>query len=1106
MVEDTKYNSGMMMHEGAVVINCNVSASPHLPHLSYVPHVDPQDDAISCNMSALTMGTRRRVLARTPSGGSFQDEKPPASRAPTLYGRQQELDKLLAAYARISAPKAKSEVVILHGLAGSGKTRLAEALRGPVSQQGGYFVTGKFESSSKLPYPALVEALTDLCDLIAQHKGFGQNQQIKILQKIGLADTRRLELLLGNLHRVTGNNNVSSNNLEHQVDDPDDNDDEGASDDSASRQILLQWSLQKFLRACSSVKHPLCLFLDDLQLADQQSLQLLLGLVSDAIPRHVLFVLVYRSGTEDSLLQRELLGKMSRVQVSDILVLNLSIEAINRMIADSLQFDSASTLQLAEVVLRKTHGRPYCVLNYLYVLRRDGFVVKIENGWAWDMVRIQSETDVTDNVANIVTEKIQKCHKYCQLILKVASAIGYQFDRKLLEAVIIIECVAASSKTDNKTIPNFEKKINKYLSIALQEDLIEKTGYSGKLKFTHDKVKECVYSLIPEGEARQELHYRIGLCVQAMLPTYEKIGPPEWMVFAAAEQLNRAGPCKDPLELLRLNMAAAKLAQLRSFFFPAVDFLRCAQPLVDEHTLFTEHYELGRELYTLVAEREYAVGDFERSEAAATLVFLYAKCPDDKMGTFRVLVDAMDAQGRGNESVEIALGVLHEYGEDFPSKPKAVNVVKELVKTQHLLQTKTDEELINLPEINDEQKLHSLKLIYVFGSMTSLLGNELISLLSTLRVVQRSLRDGVAPISAHGFASFGMAMAMTGHPQEAYRFGNVALQMLNRFETPTNIQAHTLAVVHGGCRHWKEPFKDSLQPLMQAYEEGMAVGDVKFSLLAARNYLVGSLESGVSLSQVEVDMRAFCEGLDDMCISHNSAFRTIIVPVWQQVLNLMGNSAESPLVLSGYAMDEEKFILDPNATKFAGGMLAYTKAKLMLAYHFDNLLMAEQLVEELEKDERMVFWHFTVYQLKMICCLTYLHLSEQTGMRKHRVKALRILKKLEGWMEDGNVNCRPIVLLLRAEDAALTTTHEPGAVKQLFEAAILEARISGLTHIEALGNERAAMACVRYDEFREAAAYAVQARALYEHWGAHAKVDHLERKFQMIFSMATPSP
>ena len=1077
------------------------------------------DDRESC-ISALTMGTMRKPNIVKPISLSGRDTSKSRTRTAScedeklkqadhvhdqpLFGRKKELDILLSAYSRIAAENGTSEVVLLHGPGGHGKTFLAESLRAPVSRQGGFFVSGKFDSCSKLLYPALVEALTDLCDLIAQRKGFDRAQQMTIFEKIGASDTRRLGLLLGNLHRVVGNvmPNTTTAFIDDQPDEEEDND-YGVPTATWSSHAMLLWSLLKFLRACSSPKHPICIFLDDLQQADEQSIRLLQGLVSDPKSRNVLFVLVYRSKVDSKPPQLDIRARLKRAKVTDIEIGNLDIEGLNQLIANRFKLETSYTMPLAEVVLRKTHGHPYCALQYLKNLRQDGLVFKAPGGvLVWDIAQIQCETDVTDNVVSIVTDRFRSCHKYVQLILKIASAIGDEFDRRFLEKVVIIECVAASARKSNSTIKDVAKKVHKCLNTALNEGLIEKTGYKGKLKFSHERVRECAYSLIPEGQSRQDLHYSIGICAQQMLLTYEKTQPPQWMVYAAAEQLNRAGRWNDPVEHVRLNLLAARLAQTVGAFVPAAEFLRSATVVIDETSLFSNHYALGRELYTDMAEVEYALGDFARSEAAARVVFLHARCPEDKMDTFRILVDSMDAQGNGHDSIQIALNVLREFGVDFPSNPKAVDVIMELVKTQNLIQCISDEDLINLPLMTDQRKLHIVNVIAVFGTMTPLAGCELIALQSTLRIVRRCLQDGVAHNAIHAFASFGTSMAMTGNPKEAYRIGNVALALLDRLGAPSNIQAHTKALVHGGCRHWKQPLKESLQPLKEAYETSVAVGDIKFSFLAAQNYLVGSLESGVALSQVEVDMRTFCEGLNDMSLNKNSAFRTMILPIWQQVLNLMGTS-ENPLFLTGAAMDEEQFILDANTRKFAGGMLVYAKAKLMLAYHFDDLRAAEVLVEELSKDDRMIIVHFTSYQLKMICCLTHLHLFELTGNRKYHLKAVQIMEQFEIWMEEGNLNCRPILLLLRAEDAALNA-HGQRGFKHQFDAAIRDASISGLTHVEALATERAAVACFRSGDFDDGVSYIRKAHHVYTRWGAHAKAEHLEGKFHLAFESINP--
>jgi predicted ATPase len=1044
-------------------------------------------------VSALTEQTSKRVVDSSAT-------------ATKLYGRQKELERLLQAYGRVC--RSNSRVVLIHGSAGTGKTSLAEGLRQPVSRQGGYYVSAKFHQNVQPgPFPAIVAALTDLCDLLAYRSKSNLSSPNKFLKKLGRADAQRLSQLFGTTNWFTSSGHAVNGN--------------GEEDDTASVTSLssvsskkgLISSICKFLKVVASPKHPICLCLDDVQWADKASLQLLQVLLSDPESRHVMYCFVYRND-ESSLQLLQALQASCILPASEVVVENLGPEAINKLIADRLKLDTTpATLSLAEVVLRKTHGHPLCVLQFLDLLQADGLLeLQQDNTWVWDLKRIQTETDVTENVAELVTQKVQRTHRYVQLILKVAAAIGLEFDRQILEAVIVSECMAVlKNKKEKIDLQQYERKIDKYLTVALHESLIEKTGYSGKYKFTHERVREAVYHLIPEGDERVDLHYRIGHCLKALLLHELEVNhqQPDWMVFGLANQLNRAIPklttAKERVDMIRINIEAAKLAKIKGAFVAAVEYLRMSQDLLDVNTLLTMYYDAGKQLYNLLAEMKYAIGDFVGCEAAARVVFQYGKTAADTLDCFRSLVDALDAQGKGEEALEVALDYMKECGEpQFPSKPKATAVMMELLRIQKLTQSLSDEELINLPLTRDPKVLDKLNLVSVFGTMTPMVGShELIALLSVLRVVELSVEHGVAPISTYGFASFGMALAKLGHPHEAFRFGNVSLEMLKRFNTPANLQAHTLAVVHSACMHWRCPIQDSLAPLMLAYEEGMVAGDVKFSFLAAHNYLLATLETGVALPQVEVDMRVFCEGLDDMC-SHN-AVRTLVVPMWQMVLNFMGKS-DDPLTLTGSAMEEDVFLQDPDILKFVGGLLVYYKAKMALAYHFDSFKLVENLTEQLDREEQDVYWHFSCYQVRLYSCLAYLHLSESTGKRKYRVKAVKVLKKLEVLLQDGNVNCRAFVLLLQAEYLALTDPQlSVNQLKKLFDQAISDAtRLSNHLHLAALANERAGMACFRAQDFGAGTQYILQARELYRKWGALAKVSYMERKYHMMLRHPIP--
>src|SRR5262245_21165140 len=78
-----------------------------------------------------------------------------------LYGREHEIAALLAAFDRVSA--GASELVLVAGYAGVGKSALVHELYKPISARRAYFIAGKFDQLQRnIPYSALIQALRSL--------------------------------------------------------------------------------------------------------------------------------------------------------------------------------------------------------------------------------------------------------------------------------------------------------------------------------------------------------------------------------------------------------------------------------------------------------------------------------------------------------------------------------------------------------------------------------------------------------------------------------------------------------------------------------------------------------------------------------------------------------------------------------------------------------------------------------------------------------------------------------------------------------------------------------------------------------------------------------
>ena len=75
-----------------------------------------------------------------------------------VYGRQSELQELLGSFDRVS--RGATELMLVSGYSGVGKSALVYELRTAVASRGGYFVSGKFEQLNRsAPYESVARAL-----------------------------------------------------------------------------------------------------------------------------------------------------------------------------------------------------------------------------------------------------------------------------------------------------------------------------------------------------------------------------------------------------------------------------------------------------------------------------------------------------------------------------------------------------------------------------------------------------------------------------------------------------------------------------------------------------------------------------------------------------------------------------------------------------------------------------------------------------------------------------------------------------------------------------------------------------------------------------------
>ncbi|NEO17319.1 serine/threonine-protein kinase, partial [Moorena sp. SIO3E8] len=102
-----------------------------------------------------------------------------------LYGREQEISTLLAAFDRVS--QGASEIMLVSGYSGIGKSVLIQEVYKPLTRQHGYFISGKFDQFQRdIPYASLIQAFRSLVQqLLTESEAEIHNWREKLQGELG---------------------------------------------------------------------------------------------------------------------------------------------------------------------------------------------------------------------------------------------------------------------------------------------------------------------------------------------------------------------------------------------------------------------------------------------------------------------------------------------------------------------------------------------------------------------------------------------------------------------------------------------------------------------------------------------------------------------------------------------------------------------------------------------------------------------------------------------------------------------------------------------------------------------------------------------------------
>ncbi|MET0969685.1 MAG: AAA family ATPase [Tardiphaga sp.] len=683
---------------------------------------------------------------RQPADDGDPDQRttPPAIHFPDrLYGRRASVGQLVSAYEEV-ADRDATELVLVSGVSGVGKSAVVAELLRQVTASGGLFAAGKCDqSSTDIPYATLAAALGRLLSEIAAQgdaavarwrpglaEAVGQNGQILT------AFIPELELIIGVQPPATPLPATEARNRFRLV-------------------------FRRFLRALAEACRPLVLFIDDLQWIDTATVDLIGGVLADAEVRCFLMLGSYRSDEVDP--SHPLTGLIQRAmaagtRVREIVLAPLRVDDLEALLGETLRADCGDVHCLAEVIHELGAGNPFLSRQLIAALAESEYLRfdRRSSAWIWDAMAIRAGLPAKD-ISSLMTDRLAALPDVARQLLETLSCLGNRSDATTLAML------HAMPATD----------VHAALSDVVRKGLLRRD--EDRYAFAHDRIQEAAYRLIGEA-AHPAAHLRIG----RSLRDFTNESRLAENIFEIVNQLNRGvelvTDSDERLAIARLNLAAAKAAKSSTAYTSLRSYIGIGAALLPLDG-WQHHPRLMFEFEFNFCESEFLLGHLHDAEQRLARLATRDITLAERSTVTWLQITLLTAAGQLDRAVSECLSFLDKVGINWVPHPDQAAILAEYAPIREEIEAGSIDDRFALPAITDPVQRIILDVLTAVLPPAFFTDNNLVCLV-LCRMAHISKAFGNSDASSLGYAYLGMVLGPRfGAWAAGFRFGQLGFRM-----------------------------------------------------------------------------------------------------------------------------------------------------------------------------------------------------------------------------------------------------------------------------------------------------------------------------------------
>lgn len=990
-----------------------------------------------------------------------------------LYGREKQLEQLLDDFKAINS--GKNRFTIVTGPSGIGKSSLVYEIHKPIVREKGVVISGKYDQFERsVPYSGFSSALNSLCRHILSKDEEEVNQWkekiLHVLDENGqvLIDIiPLLELIIGKQKPVQELRATESQNRFHTY-------------------------FNRFIGLFTS-EAPLVIFLDDLQWADDPSIQLIKELITDSDISKLQIIGSFRDNEVSPgdllLLIIQDLEKIDTL-VSRIQLLPLSEEDLARLISDSLQHRCENFEDLAHIIFNKTGGTPFFSVQFFAELFKKE-ILNLDTGkgvWSWDPEKVENLSS-SDNLIELMQSRISELSEAEQEILKILAAVGNSFE---------FGTVVTVSGQDKETIlKQLDKLLTQKFILPLTEDYKYTSssleGLDLRYTFLHDKVQQAAYNLLTEEDA-SKLHLSIARLLFRSSSEENKKDKLLEIVRHYNEGLERIDSVEESLLVAQLNLEAAQKARNSTAYSVAVSHAKIGIKMLNKES-WTKNYDLTKELYREWSQSAYLTTEFETAQEINELLIKQMKTDLEKAEIYYMISLQYGTTNRMEESVQAGITGLKLLNISLPSHPSKITIIREILQTERALHNKSDEDIITLPQMTDTIQRMGLKLIIGFVASAYLSGNANLYVLSVFKMIRISLKYGNSPESAFAFTCLGMLKIMiSGNLSEGLRFGNLGIE-LNEHYPDLMLKGQILHIYNTFIYHWGASRAEQKEISYKGMAASTAAGDLLY--LSHNCILASQLDLSLDLSSKMNEVEQYYSVI--LKTKYEDAIESSLL--YQHFLkNLQGKTKER-FSLSTDEFDAFECLESLKKRKVILGIISYNMFKMEIHLLYNDYEGGIPYLHEIEKSVDKIAGELSIVRFCWLTFFTYAGMCKR-GDKKRNHRYVQLMKKeyfkMKKWANYSPDNFLHIQLLMEAEFFRISGDNSKA--EKWYDAAISESNNGKYAAKIALSNELAGRFYLEDERNTSARFFLEEALYSYQIWGAAEKVKALKESYPFLVS------